>query len=187
MIPDFFIEDLKVGNQLLFILGPCVIEEEARTFQIARRLLELSRQFHFPFIFKASFDKANRTALDSYRGPGLQEGLRILAAVKQDLKVPVTTDIHEPWQAKEAAKAVSLLQIPAFLCRQTDLLIAAGQTGLPVNIKKGQFLSTESMAYAVQKVTSTGNHRVMVTERGNTFGYRELVVDLKNIPKFYQN
>jgi 2-dehydro-3-deoxyphosphooctonate aldolase (KDO 8-P synthase) len=183
MVPDLFFENLKIGNQLMFILGPCVIENGTITFDIARHLKKLSEELKFPFIFKASFDKANRTSLDSFRGPGLIKGLDILSRINEELRLPVTTDIHEPRQAEEVGKVVSLLQIPAFLCRQTDLLVAAGETGIPVNIKKGQFLSAESMKFAVEKVSSTGNKRVMVTERGNSFGYHDLVVDLKNIAK----
>lgn len=178
----------KIGNteirsdRLFFILGPCVIESEALTLGIAEAVKSITAEVDVPFIFKASFDKANRSSLKSPRGPGLKEGLRILRKVKEELGVPVLTDIHEPWQAEPAAAAVSALQIPAFMCRQTDLLLAAGRAGLPVNVKKGQFMAPEDMALAVEKVASTGNTKVMLTERGTFFGYRSLVVDFRNIP-----
>ena len=178
----------KIGNleihedKPFFILGPCVIEEEDATLKIAESILEVCRQSEVNFIFKASFDKANRSSIQSYRGPGLDQGLRILARIKEELSIPVLSDIHEPWQAEPAAEVLSVLQIPAFLCRQTDLLLAAAATGLPVNIKKGQFMSAEDMFLAVEKVKSAGNNQVILTERGNFFGYRNLVVDFRNIP-----
>jgi 2-dehydro-3-deoxyphosphooctonate aldolase (KDO 8-P synthase) len=173
--------ELKSG-ELFFILGPCVIEGESFTLELAARLKEISSEAGVPFIFKASFDKANRSSIESFRGPGLTEGLRILKRVKEELELPVLTDIHEPQQARAAAEVVSLLQVPAFLCRQTDLLVAAGHTGLPVNVKKGQFMAPEDMALVKKKIESTGNRRVLLTERGTFFGYRNLVVDFRNIP-----
>lgn len=183
MFSDLNVGNLQIKDRLFFILGPCVIEDENSTLEIAERIKELSIKLSFPFIFKASFDKANRTSLKSYRGPGLKKGLDILSKVKKEVNIPVITDIHEPWQAEEVAEVVSIIQIPAFLCRQTDLLLAAGRTGCWINIKKGQFLSAESIGYVIEKVKSTNNNKIMVTERGNTFGYNELVVDLKNILK----
>lgn len=170
------------SNNLFFILGPCVIESETSILEIAAELKKITREVDVPFIFKASFDKANRSSVKSYRGPGLKEGLRILKKVKEELAVPVISDIHEPRQAEPAAEVLSAIQIPAFLCRQTDLLIAAGNTGLPVNVKKGQFMAPEDMALVVEKIKSTGNSHVMLTERGTFFGYRNLVVDFRNIP-----
>jgi 2-dehydro-3-deoxyphosphooctonate aldolase (KDO 8-P synthase) len=173
--------DLKRGH-LFFILGPCVIESEEMVLEIAGELRRLVDETGIQIIFKASFDKANRSSLSSYRGPGLDEGLRILKRAKDEYHLPVLADIHEPGQAEAAARVLSALQIPAFLCRQTDLLLAAGRTGLPVNVKKGQFMAAEDMSLVVEKIRSTGNERVMLTERGNFFGYRNLVVDFRNIP-----
>jgi 2-dehydro-3-deoxyphosphooctonate aldolase (KDO 8-P synthase) len=158
------------------IAGPCVIESEEHVHFLAREI----RRAVGPFVFKASFDKANRTSVAAYRGPGLQEGLRILAGLRAE-GYPVLTDIHEPAQAEAAAKAADILQIPAFLCRQTDLLVAAGRTGKIVNIKKGQFLSPEELLFAAEKVSSTGNSRILLTERGTSFGYRNLVVDMRGL------
>jgi 2-dehydro-3-deoxyphosphooctonate aldolase (KDO 8-P synthase) len=161
---------------LLLIAGPCVIESEDHVRHLARQIREIASDF----IFKASFDKANRTSLPSYRGPGLKEGLRILAALRRE-GFRVLTDIHEPAQAEPAAEAADVLQIPAFLCRQTDLLVAAGRTGRTVNIKKGQFLAPADIRYAAEKVASTGNDRILLTERGTTFGYNDLVVDMRGL------
>lgn len=182
MASYFSIGNLEIQRgSLFFILGPCVIEDEGLTLEIAGELIKITAEAEVPFIFKASFDKANRSSLSSFRGPGLQEGLRILKKVIDRFQIPVLADIHEPQQAEPAADVLSMIQIPAFLCRQTDLLLAAGRTGLPVNIKKGQFLSAEDMSLVVEKVRSTGNERIMLTERGNFFGYRNLVVDFRNI------
>jgi 2-dehydro-3-deoxyphosphooctonate aldolase (KDO 8-P synthase) len=164
------------GAPLALIAGPCVIESEEHVQFLARRILEIAG----PYVFKASFDKANRSSVSSYRGPGIDEGLRILAGVRE-LGIPVLTDIHETWQAERAAESVDILQIPAFLCRQTDLLIAAGRTGRVVNIKKGQFVAPQDMRHAVDKVASTGNDKVVLTERGSSFGYNNLVVDMRGI------
>lgn len=170
------------GRPVVLIAGPCVIESEAGVDLICRRLVEMAAQVDIPLIFKASFDKANRSSLSSFRGPGLQDGLAILARLRERYSVPVTTDIHLPQHAAEAAKVVDLLQVPAFLCRQTDLLCAAGQTGLPVNLKKGQFLAPEDTIHAVEKLRQSGAGGVVLTERGTTFGYRNLVVDMRSLP-----
>ncbi len=162
--------------------GPCVIESEAHARSIAGALAEITRRLSVPFIFKASFDKANRTSGKSFRGPGLAEGLRVLAAIKASTGVAILTDIHEPAQAAAAADVADVLQIPAFLCRQTDLLVAAARTGRAINIKKGQFLAPDDVRHAVAKVVDAGNPRVFVTERGTSFGYHNLVVDMRAFP-----
>ena len=169
------------GAPLALIAGPCVIESETHALRMARALSKIARERGIPYVFKSSFDKANRSSMESFRGPGLKEGLRILKAVKSEVGVPVLADIHEPGQAEEAAGVLDVIQIPAFLCRQTDLLVAAGRTGQPVNIKKGQFLSPWEMRHAIDKVRSAGNEKVMVTERGTTFGYQNLVVDFRSL------
>jgi len=169
------------GAPLALIAGPCVIESETHALRMARALSKIARERGIPYVFKSSFDKANRSSMESFRGPGLREGLRILKAVKSEVGVPVLADIHEPGQAEEAAGVLDVIQIPAFLCRQTDLLVAAGRTGQPVNIKKGQFLSPWEMRHAIDKVRSAGNEKVMVTERGTTFGYQNLVVDFRSL------
>lgn len=179
----FKIDNIEIGKEgLFFILGPCVIENEAFTLTLAQQLKVTADELNVPFIFKASFDKANRSSLGSFRGPGLKEGLRIMRRVKEEFAIPVLSDIHEPWQAEPAAEVLSALQIPAFLCRQTDLLVAAGKTGLPVNVKKGQFMAPEDISLAAEKIKSTGNSRILLTERGTFFGYRNWVVDFRNIP-----
>ena len=170
------------GSPLVVIAGPCVIESEHHATDLALRLAELTRRLRVPFIFKASYDKANRTSGHSFRGPGLEEGLRVLAAIKSRAAVPILTDIHEPSQAGPAAEIADVLQIPAFLSRQTDLLVAAAKTGRVVNIKKGQFLAPDDVRHAVAKVTDAGNPRVIVTERGTSFGYHNLVVDMRAFP-----
>ena len=170
---------LGAGAPLAFIAGPCVIESREHTIAIAVALAAISAELKLPLIFKASFDKANRTSVHNYRGPGLEQGLAILAAVKAETGLPIVTDIHEPAQAAPAAEVVDMLQIPAFLCRQTDLLIAAGKTGKPVNIKKGQFVAPLDMSQAVAKVRSAGNEMIVLTERGTSFGYNNLVVDMR--------
>ncbi|MGB6430902.1 MAG: 3-deoxy-8-phosphooctulonate synthase, partial [Candidatus Acidiferrales bacterium] len=170
------------GCPLFLIAGPCVIESEAHARMIGERLVEITAAAKVSLVFKASFDKANRTSLASFRGPGITEGLAILGRIKQQLGVPVLTDIHEPAQAALAAEVCDVLQIPAFLSRQTDLLLAAARTGRVVNLKKGQFLSPWDMAHAVEKVASAGNHKVILTERGVSFGYQNLVVDMRSIP-----
>ncbi len=173
---------IGAGNPPAIIAGPCVLESESLAMAVAEFLSGLASRLCVPLIFKGSFDKANRSSGRSFRGPGQEEGLRILGEVKRKFRVPVTTDVHEPKQVAAVAAVVDLLQIPALLCRQTDLLVAAGETGLPVNIKKGQFMAPWDMENAVEKVTSTGNSAVLVTERGTTFGYNNLVVDYRGLP-----
>lgn len=175
---------LTIGgaSPLVLIAGPCVIESEAHAIGLARALRDIAGRSGIQFIFKASYDKANRTSVQSYRGPGLAEGLRILRRVRHEVGVPVLTDIHEPSQAAEAAHVADVLQIPAFLSRQTDLLAAAARTGRVVNIKKGQFLAPGDVRFAIAKVVAAGNDRVMVTERGVSFGYNNLVVDMRAFP-----
>ena len=167
---------------LLLIAGPCVIESEAHALGLAHAIRDIAARCGVPYVFKASYDKANRTSLGSFRGPGLIEGLRILRRVREEAGVPVLTDIHEPAHAAPAAEVADVLQIPAFLCRQTDLLVAAAQTGRVVNIKKGQFLAPGDMRYAAEKVRSAGNDRVILTERGTSFGYHNLIVDMRALP-----
>jgi 2-dehydro-3-deoxyphosphooctonate aldolase (KDO 8-P synthase) len=174
------------GAALVLIAGPDLIETEEHALRMAQALKEIAQRRAIPLIYKSSFDKANRTAIDSARGPGLAEGLRILEAVKKQTGLPVTTDFHTPDQAALLAPTVDLLQVPAFLCRQTDMLLAAGRTGRAVNVKKGQFLDPESLRHVVDKVRSTGNERVMITERGTSFGYRNLVVDFRSLPRIRQ-
>ena len=177
------IAGVSIGaGPLVLIAGPCVIESDAHAVDTALALREITRRAGVPFIFKASFDKANRTSARSYRGPGLRDGLRALARVRAVAEVPILTDIHEPDQAAPAAEVVDVLQIPAFLSRQTDLLVAAARTGRAVNIKKGQFLAPLDMRHAIDKVTAEGNRRVIVTERGFSFGYNNLVVDMRAVP-----
>ncbi len=170
------------GAPLLLIAGPCIIESEAHAIDTALAVREIAARAGVQYVFKASFDKANRTSLSSFRGPGLAEGVRILGLVKERAKVPVLTDIHEPAQAMVAGEVADILQIPAFLCRQTDLLVAAARTGRVVNIKKGQFLAPNDMRHAIAKVTGSGNPNVILTERGFTFGYNNLVVDMRTFP-----
>lgn len=175
-------EQLKLSDSFFLIAGPCVVEDEHTTFYIAQTIKETCEKLSIPFIFKASYKKANRTSLQSFSTIGEEQALKIIANVRQSLNIPVITDIHLPQDASMVAKYVDYLQIPAFLCRQTDLLLAAGRTGLPVNIKKGQFMSPHNMHYAAEKVSSTGNHLILLTERGTTFGYSDLVVDMRSIP-----
>jgi 2-dehydro-3-deoxyphosphooctonate aldolase (KDO 8-P synthase) len=170
------------GRTPLLIAGPCVIEGEEPCLALARAIKDLAGTAHIPVVFKASFDKANRSSLDSFRGPGLKEGLRILERVKHETGLPILSDIHEASQAAAAAAVLDVLQIPAFLCRQTDLLVAAARTGLPVNVKKGQFLSPWEMKNVVDKLRSSGATKILLTERGTSFGYQNLVVDFRSIP-----
>ena len=163
------------------IAGPCVIESEEQVLSIAQQMKNITEQLGIPYTFKASFDKANRTSIDGFRGPGLAEGLRILKKVKTTVGLPICTDIHEPWQAEPVAKYVDMLQIPAFLCRQTDLLVAAAKTGKCVNIKKAQFLAPWDMKNCLEKVRQSGNQNVMLCERGTSFGYNTLVVDMTGL------
>jgi len=170
------------GAPLALIAGPCVIEGEAHAVMIAERLAAIAARVGIPLIFKASYDKANRTSISSFRGPGLADGLKVLATIKQRVGVPILTDVHEPSQAVAAADVADVLQIPAFLSRQTDLIVAAAKTGRTVNIKKGQFLAPADMKHAIEKVTASGNANVFVTERGFSFGYHNLVVDMRAFP-----
>jgi 2-dehydro-3-deoxyphosphooctonate aldolase (KDO 8-P synthase) len=170
-------------NPLFLIAGPCVIESESHARMMAERIAKIAADVGVPYVFKASFDKANRSSVNSFRGPGLKEGLRILGNIKSDLKLTILTDIHEASQAAPAAEVVDILQIPAFLARQTDLLVAAGKTGRVVNVKKPQFASPADMNNAVEKVESTGNTKIVLTERGSSFGYQNLVVDFRGIPQ----
>ena len=170
------------GSPLLLIAGPCVIESESHAIETALAVRDIARRAGVPYVFKASFDKANRTSVRSYRGPGLSEGVRVLGRVREAAGVPILTDIHEPSHAAAAAEVADVLQIPAFLSRQTDLLVAAARTGRVVNIKKGQFLAPNDMRHAIAKVTEAGNPNVIVTERGFTFGYNNLVVDMRAFP-----
>lgn len=181
--------EVKIGNvtiggggPLVFIAGPCVIESEASTLSAARILKEYSSKRNIPLIFKSSYDKANRTSLSSFRGPGLEEGLRILAMVREETGLPVLSDIHSIEEIPPAAEVLDVIQIPAFLSRQTDLIVAAAKTGKPVNIKKGQFLSPADMKNSIEKAASTGNENITVTERGASFGYNNLVVDMRSFP-----
>jgi 2-dehydro-3-deoxyphosphooctonate aldolase (KDO 8-P synthase) len=173
---------LGTTHPLVLVAGPCVIEDESTTVAIARELVQISQRLQMPFIFKASYDKANRTSPGSYRGPGLEKGLDLLDFIRNRFQVPVLSDVHQLTEIEPASKVLDILQIPAFLCRQTDLLTAAARTGLTVNIKKGQFLSPSDMRYAVEKVAAAGNENILLTERGTTFGYNNLVVDFRAIP-----
>ena len=170
------------GNPLFLIAGPCVIENEKHARMMAEKVAKIAADAGLPYIFKASYDKANRSSVKAFRGPGLKEGLRILGKIKSELKLPILTDIHDPSQAEAAAEVCDVLQIPAFLARQTDLLIAAGKTGRIINIKKGQFLSPWDMGNVAEKVASTGNTKIILTERGASFGYQNLVVDMRSFP-----
>lgn len=170
------------GDPLLVIAGVCVLEDEVLALSVAKTVKQICQKHSLPFIFKGSFDKANRSSLKSYRGPGIREGLRILERVKKEVDVPVLTDIHSPDQADPVAEVVDVLQVPAFLCRQTDLLLAAAQTGKPVNVKKAQFLGPWEMINVIEKIRSAGNQQILVTERGSSFGYNNLVVDFRSIP-----
>ena len=176
--------DLCIGGfQALFLIaGPCVIESEEHAFFMAGELKRICDEAAVKFIFKASYDKANRSALDSYRGPGLKEGLKILRNIRRELKLPVLSDVHEAGQVEAAAEALDIIQIPAFLCRQTDLLLEAARAGKPVNIKKGQFLAPEDMKNVLDKILSQGNEDIILTERGASFGYHNLVFDVRAVP-----
>ncbi len=172
---------LGTGQKLFLIVGPCVIESERHAMKMAERIARIARDLKVPTIFKASYDKANRTSVESYRGPGLRQGLKVLARIKKEFRLPVLTDVHAVEEVAPAAEVCDILQIPAFLCRQTDLLVAAGRSGAVVNVKKGQFLAPQAMEPTVEKVLSTGNRRVLVTERGTCFGYNNLVVDVRSL------
>jgi 2-dehydro-3-deoxyphosphooctonate aldolase (KDO 8-P synthase) len=182
MALSFQFDNVRIGSGSLFLIaGPCVIESEDHAIRMAEIIKGVTRSLNLPFIFKASYDKANRTSLKSFRGPGLKEGLRILKKVKDTVKVPVLTDVHETADVAKVAQVADVLQIPAFLCRQTDLIVAAALSERVVNIKKGQFVSPWDMKYAVQKCRDSGNDRIFVTERGSSFGYNNLVVDMRSL------
>lgn len=181
------LNNFEIGSDKLTILaGPCVIENWEVLAKTAEGLKEITQKLNINFVFKASFDKANRSSIDAYRGPGLEKGLEMLAKIKSDFELPIVTDIHLPEQAKFASEVVDILQIPAFLCRQTDLLVAAGKTGKIVNIKKGQFLAPEQMKPLINKVKESGNDNILLTDRGTTFGYNNLVSDFRAIPIMQQ-
>jgi len=184
MLNKVDIKDFSVGNnELVLMAGPCVIENDGTTaFRTAEKLKEITSELKIPYIFKASYDKANRTSLESYRGPGIDKGLEILAKIKKDFNLPIVTDIHTPEEADQAREVVDIMQIPAFLCRQTDLLVAAAKTGKVVNIKKGQFLAPNQVEQAACKVKASGNDKILITERGTCFGYGNLVSDMRAIP-----
>ncbi|UCF57013.1 MAG: 3-deoxy-8-phosphooctulonate synthase [Deltaproteobacteria bacterium] len=181
-------DPIQIGNLTIeengpffLIAGPCVIEDEETTLKVAIFLKETSEAVDIPVVFKTSYDKANRTSLDSFRGPGVDKGLEIIQKVKEETRLPVLSDVHEADEIEKAAKVLDIIQIPAFMCRQTNLLLTAARTGLPINLKKGQFLSPWEMEPAIQKITSTGNRRILVTERGTSFGYNNLIVDIRSI------
>jgi 2-dehydro-3-deoxyphosphooctonate aldolase (KDO 8-P synthase) len=179
---SFQVGDVAIGTgQLFLIAGPCVIESEEHALKMAEAIAAIARSKNLPYIFKASYDKANRTSIKSFRGPGVEEGARILRKIANTVKVPVLTDVHEAADVPRVAEAVDVLQIPAFLCRQTDLLVAAGKSGRAVNVKKGQFVSPWDMRHAVEKVREAGGERVFLTERGSSFGYNNLVVDMRSL------
>jgi len=184
MVREIVIGTVKIGggNPLAFIAGPCVIENELSTLRAAERLSEISSARSIPVIFKSSYDKANRTSVTSFRGPGITEGLKILSKVKKETGLPVISDVHTVDEITEASEVLDGLQIPAFLCRQTDIITAAARTGKPLNVKKGQFLAPADVKNIVEKAASTGNQKIMITERGTTFGYQNLVVDMRSIP-----
>jgi 2-dehydro-3-deoxyphosphooctonate aldolase (KDO 8-P synthase) len=180
-------KNIKVGEgKLLLIAGPCVIESYDLCMEVGEQMKKICEKLNINYVFKASYDKANRTSAGSFRGEGMEEGLKVLERIKDELAVPVITDIHESYQAAPAAEVADILQIPAFLCRQTDLLIAAGKTGKAINIKKGQFMAPEDMQYAANKVRQAGDENIFLTERGTTFGYNNLVVDMRSLPVMRQ-
>lgn len=178
------VDNIKIGDRETFVLiaGPCVIETEKTVFTIAEKVKKIAEELKIAYIFKTSYDKANRTSIKSYRGPGLKKGLKIIAKIKKEFKIPVLTDVHCKTEVPYVAEVVDIIQIPAFLCRQTDLILTAAKTFKPINIKKGQFISPYDVKYIIEKVTSTGNNQVFVTERGTSFGYNNLVVDCRTFP-----
>lgn len=175
-------EDIKYSNNFFLIAGPCAIENDYTPFKVAEKVVELTNKLNIPYIFKGSYRKANRSRIDSFSGIGDEKALKILGKIRQEFNIPVLTDIHETHEANMAAEYVDVLQIPAFLCRQTDLIVSAAKTGKIVNVKKGQFLSPQAMTHVANKIVDSGNDKIMLTERGNSFGYTELVVDFTNIP-----
>jgi len=176
--------NISIGSQhrIILIAGPCVIEDEAETISLAKDLFSICKEKGIPLIFKSSYDKANRSSINSYRGPGIKQGLAILRQVKEKLGIPVLSDVHCRQEVDQAAKVLDVIQIPAFLCRQTDLLITAGQTGKVINVKKGQFLAPWDVRHVVEKISSTGNQQILITERGTCFGYNQLVSDFRALP-----
>lgn len=183
MTQEVKVNKIKIGNHhpLVLIAGPCVIESKKSCFETAKRIKEITTKLNIPFIFKSSFDKANRLSLDSYRGPGLKKGLEILNKVKQELKVPLLSDVHCSKEIEEVKKVLDVIQIPAFLCRQTDIVVAVASTGKVINIKKGQFLAPWDILPIIKKIESTGNRQILVTERGVSFGYNNLVTDFRSL------
>jgi 2-dehydro-3-deoxyphosphooctonate aldolase (KDO 8-P synthase) len=184
IMKEIIMKDFVIGgkNPFVLIAGPCVIETEETTREIASYLKEITNQLSIPFIYKASYDKANRTSLDSFRGPGLRKGLKVLKSIKDELSLPILSDVHRFEEIDEAAAVLDIIQIPAFLCRQTDFVTAVAATGRAVNVKKGQFLAPWDMTNVVEKVLAAGNDRIMITERGSSFGYNNLVVDMCSLP-----
>ncbi|MEW6170598.1 MAG: 3-deoxy-8-phosphooctulonate synthase [Candidatus Omnitrophota bacterium] len=183
MTLEIKVKNIKIGanNPLALIAGPCVIETKENCLYLAKKIKKITRELNIPFIFKSSFDKANRLSLDSYRGPGLKEGLKILSQIKKEVDIPILSDIHCRGDIKEAAKVLDIIQIPAFLCRQTDILVAASKTGKVINIKKGQFLAPWDILPIIKKVEAQGNKNILITERGVSFGYNNLVSDLRSL------
>ena len=182
-MPEVLIDHFSVGSgkPLFLIAGPCALESEALAMAVATRLKEITEAINLPFIFKSSYDKANRTSYRSFRGPGLKEGLRILKKIKEELKTPVLSDVHRIQEVGPASEVLDILQIPAFLCRQTDLISAVAQAGRVVNVKKGQFLSPHEMKYVIEKITAAGSKDILITERGASFGYHDLVADMRSL------
>ena len=176
------LEKILNSKKLFLISGPCVIENKSATLKIASRIKDITTELDIPFIFKASYQKANRSRIDSFSGPGIEDGLNILKTIKDKLSIPITSDIHSVEDIQKASNILDIIQIPAFLCRQTDLLIAAGKTNKYVNVKKGPFLSGEACQFIINKIKSTKNNKIIITERGNSFGYENLIVDMRNIP-----
>lgn len=185
---EIVVDKVKIGglNPLVLIAGPCVIESEKILFVCAEKLVKITEKMKMPFIFKASYDKANRSSIDSFRGPGLKEGMRLLGKVKKEFKVPITSDIHCRGEIAEASEILDMLQIPALLSRQTDFIVASAKTKKPINVKKGQFLSPQDMRNIVSKIEITGNRSIILTERGTSFGYNNLVVDMRSLPYLRQ-
>jgi len=184
MTKEIKVGKIKIGgnNPLVLIAGPCVIETEEQTLQTAKRLRKITSELEIPFIFKSSYDKANRTSIKSYRGPGLKKGLEILGRIKKELNIPLLIDVHKREEVSAVSKVADILQIPAFLCRQTDFVLTVAKAGKPVNVKKGQFLAPWDVKNIIEKIESVGNKNILLTERGTTFGYNNLVVDMKSLP-----
>lgn len=178
------VRDIKIGagKPLVLIAGPCVIESEKSALYHAEELLKIASRLKIPFIYKSSYDKANRTSIDSFRGPGISKGLRVLAMIKKEFDIPILSDIHCRSELEEAHQVLDIIQIPAFLCRQTDLILAAAETDKPVNVKKGQFMAPWDMRYVIEKIERAGNYKIIITERGTSFGYNNLVSDMRSLP-----